>query len=264
MGADMSMGLSLIGRLAAQGDYDAANRMYAEILQSISAEDVPAFKQYVAQTVPDIERIQQGGEGRSAQSSAIAKLQSFVDQNGLDAQARSANEQVLSAADQRAQGNRAAVTSNFARRGMGGSGAEFASMLQGNQSAANQGRQSGLQIASDAKSRALSALGEQGSLAGQMRGQDIDVASKNAAAANAREQFNANMRMDTAKGNNQLLDVDFKNRMEKQRAMAAAKSKVAERHLAGAKQTQGDFSSVGQGLNYKSQVAAEGSESMPW
>lgn len=263
-GADWSIGLSLIGRLAAQGDYDAANNIYNTILESIAAEDVPTFQRMIAQEVPNGEKIVGSGEGRLAQSAALGRLSSFVDQNGLDAQARSANEEVLSASAQRAQGQRGAVENQMARKGMSGSGTEFAGMLSANQNAANQGRQSSLDISGQARQRALGALRDQASIGGQMRGQDIDVESKNVAAANAREEFNAKMRYAAQGANNELMDRDYKNRMAKQNALNAARSRMAQQHEEGAKRTQSDWSSVGQGMNYKHQAAADDLEDMPF
>lgn len=264
MGANWSMGLSLIGRAIAQGQYDQANRLYQEILSSISAEEVPKFQQMMAQEIPEADKIIGGGEGRSAQQNALIKLQSFVDQGGLDAQARAQNEEALSGADQRAQGNRGALMQQYARRGMQGSGSELGSMLQANQSSANQGRQASLDIAGSARSRALSALGQQASIGGQMRGQDIDVESKNAAAQRERDLFNAKMRYAAMGANNDMNQQDFMNRMSKQRAMAAAKGKVADQWEKGARQTQSDWSGAGQAMNYKHQSLAEGSEEMPF
>lgn len=263
-GADWSMGLSLIGRAMAQGDYDKANALYQSILDSISMEQVPEFKQLVAQEIPNASQILGAGEGRDAQSRALAKLQSFIDQNGLDAQARSANQESLSAADQHAQGNRQALQGSMARKGMDESGTNLASQLQANQSSANQGRNSSLQIAGDARQRAMDALGKYAQTGSQMRGQDIDVESKNAAAEQERNIFNAKMRNAAQQGNNDNLENDFKNRMLLQQQKNNARAMMAGRRLAGAKQTQSDWSSMGQGMNYKHQSAAEGSEEMPF
>lgn len=263
-GATWEIGLGLIGRAIAQKDYDQANRIYEAIVESISAEDVPKFQQMLAQEVPNVDLVIGGGPGRQAQAAALSNLQSFVDQQGLDAQARAMNEEALMAADQRARGARGALMQGYARRGLGGGGQELAGQLQANQASANLGRQSSLDIAGQARQRALDALGKQASIGGQMRGQDIDVESKNQAARAAREQFNAKMRYATALENNQLLDRDFRNRMAKQSAMAQARGRLAQQHEKGAERTQRDWSSVGKGINYKHQAAADDLEDMPF
>lgn len=263
-GADWEMGLSLIGAAIAQQDYDKANAIYQTIADSIAAEDLPQFKQMVAEQVPQGDKIVGLGQGRSAQSEAINRLGAFVDQGGLDAQARAGNEEALGQADQRAQGARGALQQQYARKGMGGSGTELASNLQANQAAANQGRQSSLDIAGQARQRALGALNTQAQVGGQMRGQDIDVESKNAAAAAARQEFNAKMRYSAQGQNNELLQNDFRNRMAKQQALNQARQRIAMQHEKGADRTRKDWGSVGQGMNYKHQAASEDLESMPF
>lgn len=263
-GMDESMGLTLIGRLIAQGDYDKANQIYQTIVESVSAQDLPAFKQMVAQQLGPSAQVLGQGQGRNAQSQAISNLQSFVDQNGLDAQARAANEEALGQADQRAQGARGALLQQYARRGMSGSGAEFGNMLQANQSSANQGRQSSLDIAGQARQRALQALGQQANIGGQMRGQDIDVESKNAAAQNARDEFNAKMRWAAQGANNNLMQEDFQNRMAKENALDAARSNMANRYDQGGQRTQKDWAAVGRWKNAKNQIEADNLEDMPF
>lgn len=263
-GMDESMGLTLIGRLIAQGDYDKANQIYQTITESIAAQDVPAFQKMLAEQVPDAERVIGAGQGKTAQSNAINNLQSFVDQNGLDAQARSANEQALGQADQHAQGARGAIMQDAARRGMSGSGAELASNMQANQSAANQGRQASLDIAGQARQRALQALGQQAQIGTSMRGQDIGVESTNAAAANAREQFNARMRYAAQGANNDYANQDFQNRMAKEGALNQARQRMAGRYDQGGQRTQRDWSAVGRWKNAKNQMESENLEDAPF
>lgn len=263
-GGTWEMGLSLIGAQIAKGNYEKADAIYKEIVDSLSAEEVPKFKEMAAQQLPEIERISGGGEGRQAQAMALQKLQSFVDQNGLDAQARAANEQALSAADQRAQANRGALQQSYARKGMAGGGSEQAAMMQANQASANQARSSSLDIAGQARARALQALAQQAQTGSAMRGQDIDVESKNAAAENARSQFNAKMRYAAMGANNDYANQDYRNRMAKQNAVNQAKGTVAKRYLQGAEQTRRDWASVGRGINYKHQAASEDMEDAPF
>jgi hypothetical protein len=263
-GATWELGLGLIGRAMAQKNYDEANRIYETILSSIAQEDVPHFKEMLAQEVPEADSILGRGEGRSAQSSALANLQSFVDQGGLDAQARAMNEEALAGADQRAQANRGAAMQQASRRGMSGSGGELVNMLQGNQNQANQARQSSLDIAGQARQRAIGALSTQAALGSTMRGQDIDVESKNSAAKQARDQFNAKMRYSAMGANNQLDQLDFQNRMSKSSALNNARMGQVKRLEQGGQQTQKDFSGVGKSINYKHQIAAEDLEDMPF
>lgn len=245
--------MGAIGRAQAEGDYAKADAMYQQMLSQIDASEVPKFQRMAAEMLPEPERIQGGGEGRSAQSMALQKLSSFVDQNGLDAQARSANEEALGLSDQRQQANRGAIQQAFARKGMSGSGSELASLLQAQQGDANQARRSSLDIAGQARQRALAALGQQAQIGGQMRGQDIDVEGRNAAAANAREQFNAKMKYAAQGDNNDLLQSGFNNNMSKIKAKSEALGVNAKNKTARGQQTQSDFSGIGKAGNYAAQ-----------
>lgn len=263
-GADWEIGLSLIGRALAQNDYDKANALYQSILADLSDMEVPQFQEMLAQEVPAAREIIGAGEGRQAQSAALQRLQSFVDQGGLDAQARAQYEEALSGADQRAASNRGAVQQSMGRRGMSGSGAELAGQMQANQASANQARGASLDIAGQSRQRALDALGKQASLGTNMRGQDIDVESKNAAAAAARDEFNAKMRYSAMNANNQNVANKFKMDLAKKDRVNQARAGMAGKHTEGARRTQGDWSSVGRASNYKHQAAADDLEDMPF
>lgn len=263
-GADWEMGLSLIGAAISQGNYDQAKEIYDTIVRSIGDEQIPEFQKAVAQEVQARREIPVQSEGRSAQSSAIRQLGNFVDQGGLDAQARAQNQQVLSAADQREKGQREAITSGMARRGMGGSGAELAAQLQGQQASANQARNAGLDIAGQARSRALQALGQQASIGGQMRGQDFSIENANAAAEREREMFNAKMRSATQQYNNTGAMENAQLRLAKLAQMNAARRQVAGNEIETGNRVRKDYAGVGRGINYKHQAASEDMEGMPF
>lgn len=261
-GGTWELGLSLLGGLIAQGNYRKADEIYQQIIDSLDAEQVPQFEKLVAQEIPQLREIQMGSSGRTAQQGAIDRLQSFIDQDGLDAQARNQLQQSMSLEDQRSRGNREAILQSRARRGLGGSGDELSALLSENQGSANRGRDASLQIAADARQRALSALGQQGQLAGMMRGQDISVDKANLDAQKEREMFNAKMRMASAQGNNQYAQDDFQNRLAKQKLVSQAKGRKAERYLEGAAQTRKDWAGVGRSMNMKHQQASEDLDDM--
>lgn len=263
MGSNWEIGLSLIGRAIAQGDIDKANAIYDDILRDIEAEDIPEFERVLEQQIPQFREIQMGSSGRTAQQGAIDRLTQFIDQGGMDDQARAQLQESMSLEDQRSRGNRDAILQNRARRGMGGSGDELSALLSEGQGSANRGRNASLSIAASARQRALDSLGKQSQVAGQMRGQDISIDKANQDAAQEREMFNAKMRMAAANANNQGQMDNAYLRLAKRNMVSKAKSDKAGRRLAGAKQTMSDWGSVGRGMNMKHQTAAEGASEMP-
>jgi hypothetical protein len=260
IGADSEIGMTLIGRALAQGDIDKANALYQQILQQAQGVQNPTFQNYTPQTVDAQNGVPLAGQGRSAQVNAIQNLQSFVDQNGLDAQGRAANQQVMGQQAQANQGQQGAIMNQMARQGMSGSGSELAAMLSGQQGSANAARSNGLDIAGQARSRALAALGQQAGVAGQMRGQDIGVQQGNQSAEQARQMFNAKQRMAAMQGNNQNSQMAFNDNLNRLQNLGQAEQGSASRYDQGAKQTMGDFASIGRANNYKSQMAGQGFE----
>lgn len=264
MGGFWEMGFSLIGRAVAQGDYNKADALYNEIIRDLDAEEIPQFQEILFDNIPQMREIAVGSSGRTAQQGAIDKLSSFIDQDGLDAQARAQLQESMSAEDQRSRGNREAILQGRARRGIGGSGDELSALLADQQGSANRGRDASLDIAAQARSRALDALGKQGSLAGQMRGQDISAEKANQDAAQAREMFNAKMRMATQQGNNDGKLENAYARLAKRKMLNEAKGKKASRYLESARDTQAGFAGVGRAKNMSNQANAEGLQEMPF
>lgn len=264
-GADQEIGLTLIGRALAEGDYQRARQLYDQMLaEAENLEAVPEWEDLVAQEYNAVPQIALEGEGRSAQQRAIQGLQSYVDQQGLDSQARGQLEEALATADQRNAANRGAIRSGMERRGMGGSGAELAMLLQGNQASANQARQSSLDIAGQARQRALDSLKSQAGIGGQMRGQDISVQGKNMDAERARQEFNARMRYASSAANNQgkldTMDAKIRRIALRNQARAGRAGKYTE----SGNKTQSDWASMGRGLNYKAQMASDTMGDMPF
>lgn len=263
-GAGVDMIMSLIGRAQAQGDYDSAHQLYQKYMDQVNAADSPTYQTQTAQEDLDPQQISLDSSGRDAQQGAIGQLQSFVDQNGLDSSARAGLQQAQGQTEQQNQANRGAIMQGAARKGMQGSGGELASMLQGQQGSANQERNAGLSVAAQARQNALGALTSQANIAGQMRGQDVSTQTQNANAAQARNEFNAKMRDATQSANNAGAFTQYDANLAHLQQQGQAEGQMAQEYLRRAKQTQGDYSSVGQGLDYGFQAAGEGSADMPF
>lgn len=124
-----------------------------------------------------------------AQMSALEKI-SQMGETGLLPGEEAALRQARRGAAQEAQAKSAQLLDEFARRGMGGSGAELASRLQASQSGADRLSAESDRLLQMAQERALAAIGQQGNLAGQIRGQSFGEQSDVARAKDAINQFN--------------------------------------------------------------------------
>lgn len=126
---------------------------------------------------------------RSMQLSALNKMGNLAD-TGLSDVDKATFSQAQEQANQQARGSREAIQQNAMARGMGGSGLQFAMQEQGNEAANQRAHDQNLQQASDsARQRALYTQAYGSGLQG-LRGQDTDIASRNANIANQFNQMN--------------------------------------------------------------------------
>lgn len=150
----------------------------------------PEIAPYIAETNPQlIQRSAEAMQGRDAQRKALERYMQMGEtgDDAISAQdAFMARQQA--GADTRAR--QQALEQSFARRGQLGSGMQFAGQLQAAQAAGNQQALAQMQAASDAQRRRLQALASGASLGGQIYGQEMDLASQNAAIIN---DFNRRM-----------------------------------------------------------------------
>lgn len=135
---------------------------------------------------------------RGEELSSLNALKAIADAKGMDTSARVAQRQALDASNQNARARRGAITNSYAMRGMGGSGAELASQLAGEQSDATANAAASSQAAAEASQRALQAISGYGTTAANVRGQDWGEAAQRAKAQDAMSQFNAGQRVQKA------------------------------------------------------------------
>lgn len=128
---------------------------------------------------------------RDAQMASLGKLDEIIAGGGMTARERANMERVRSDVNAADRGRRDAILQNMASRGMGGSGMELLAALDSGQAATDREAQAGLDQAAAAEERALEAIMQKGQMAGSMRGQDFDQASRVAQAHDAIDQFNA-------------------------------------------------------------------------
>lgn len=106
---------------------------------------------------------------------------------GLAPEDRAAMNQLREQVAQDEEAKRQQIMQSMQARGMGGAGAELAAQLQSSQSSTNRAAQGGDVLAGQASQRALQALSQSGTLAGNIRNQDV---SEQAMRAQAEDQLN--------------------------------------------------------------------------
>lgn len=123
-------------------------------------------------------------------------LQSYAAQaeTGRDVISEAQQEQALFEADARAKQRQRAVLQQMQRQGLAGSGAGLVAQLQGEQTEQQAAREQSLRAVQEAEQRRRQSLGQAASLAGQIRGQNVNVESANVGTMNAYNQRLANAR----------------------------------------------------------------------
>lgn len=206
-----ALGTAVVGGISASNKQDAATQAHQAALQqylNIHVPD-PAQQQLILQKYqqtgqldPAMESaIQQQASAqtgisldpttRSAQMSALSQLSNITQNQGMDAQEKNQIQQGINAVNTNEQGQTGAILQNAAARGVGGSGASLAAQLEASQAGANNASQNAMGAQAQASQRALSALSQQGALAGSIHGQDYNQALNAANATDSINQFNA-------------------------------------------------------------------------
>lgn len=122
---------------------------------------------------------------------------------------------------------RQSILNAMAQRGTLGSGAELAAQLQGQQQSSQQLGNASNNIIQQAQARALQAMGQQGSLAGQMNSQQFGQRSQIAQAQDAINRFNITNSQNVANQNvgnqnqAQMTNLQAQQALENQRAANA-------------------------------------------
>ena len=195
----------------------------------------PEIAPYIAEAAPElVKKSTEAMKGREAQQKALERYMKMGEtgDDAISAQASFMARQ-QAAADTRAR--QQALEQSFARRGQLGSGMQFAGGLQAGQAAGNTQALAQMQAASDAQRRRLEALSSGAALGGQIYGQEMDLASQNAAMINdfnrrmaqSRQAYEAQRAgaLNEAQRYNLGMEQDIAN------ANAAARNRAAEMNL---------------------------------
>lgn len=149
----------------------------------------PELEQAIDLGISQVSQVQEDPELRAAQTRALELLQQ-KGEIGLGPEERVELNKISQKLSRSAKASEADITRELQQRGLSGSGLEFALRQQVRQQAENAAAMEAQEQAALASRRALEALTQSGQLAGQIRGQDFDVASTKAAAADEFQRFN--------------------------------------------------------------------------
>lgn len=137
-----------------------------------------------------MESVQTDPSLKSAQMEALMSLQD-LSEGGMTDMDRANLAKISAEEAASARGAREAILQGMEARGAGGSGASLLAQLQNAQDAATRKSARDTEVAGQASQRALEALQQAGTQAGNIRGQDFSEQAAKAEAADAIAKFNA-------------------------------------------------------------------------
>jgi len=294
-----------IGQQQSQADSKRAAKLQREALARLDALQLPEYDQIGYQDLEDYSGLSQydpmqeivqtqdpsqmagislDPNMRGAQLQALQSL-ADIGQNGYTLSDRAALTGIQDDLATRSRGAREAITQNMQQRGISGSGLELAAQLSNQQAAASDASRSGMALAGQAQQRALQALIDRGSMAGNMESQDFARQAQVAQAQDAINRFNTQNRqgvlgsnvdrsndaqlknqalmaqqidkrnantvfnnVDRVGMNNDTRNMGFQNAYQRAGGQATALNNAANQRMGQAAQTQATWGGVGQGI----------------
>lgn len=234
---------SLIGAAIAAGEEEKARAIRQSIADKYHDLPLPVLDKVVAQKLPPdaAERYMKSTQSTQMQSDVLSKYKEVIDEKGETADDRAAYLRMQQQAGGISNSAQSAVQRGMANRGLEGSGMSFALQQQGAQSAANRANAMGVQEAADSRHRYMDALGQAGSLSGQMRGQELQTLQ----AQDAINEFNARQQSDADFRNQQIPQQNFDNKMSKMAGESNAMNGVANDYDRGAQGARSTAAGIG-------------------
>ena len=211
--------------------------------QSIILQNPDLMGQYTPEQIQVMQEMSSSMEGVSADQGTIDSQKSALEgisevaEGGYTEADKSVAREVNREVNQQSQARQKAILNAMANRGVLGSGMELAAQLQGEQQSIDQASRAGENLTQQAQARALQALGQQGSLAGQMRQQDFGEQSDVARARDEVNRFNLSNRQRVSEtnvnANNQAQQMNLQQRqkMENDRSNLANEQQLYNKKL---------------------------------
>lgn len=187
---------------------------------------------------------------KKAQMDALLGLQDISGNGGMTTMDKANLSKIQSQEDSAQRGKREAILQNAQARGMGGSGLELMSQMQNQQESATRQSQRDLDVAGMAQQRALDALMQGGSMAGQIQNQDFNQQAAKAQANDAISKFNA-------QNQNQMSQFNAGQRTDVNKANLSERQRIADANVGTMNQQQAHNKGLGQS-NFNNAMARAG------
>lgn len=231
---------ALIGAAISAGENAKAQAIRQSVADKYKDLPLPVLDKVVAQKLPPdaADRYLKSTQATQMQGDVLGKYQEEINAKGETPEDRAAYLRMKNEAAGIANSAQGANTRAMANRGLGNSGMAFAVGQQGAQGAINRANEMGIQGAADARGRYMQALQAGGSMAGQMRGQELNALS----AIDSLNEFNARQQSAADEANNANKQANFANQMNRLGGEANALNGVAtgyDQSAAGTRQTAG-------------------------
>ena len=238
--------VSLIGSLISAGQEGQAAQIRQQLANEYDGLPLPVIDKLVAQKLgpEQAARYMKATQASQTQSDVLDKTMEVVNEKGETADDRAAYLRMRDEAEGVSNAAESGVQRDMQRRGLGGSGMEFALRQGGAQNAANAANRAGTMEAADARGRYMDALGMAGGMSSSMRSQDFAAMQ----AQDAINMFNARQQSDADFRNQQLPQQQFDNQMTKLAGKSNAKNAVASGYERGAQATRDTAGGVGQSI----------------
>lgn len=234
---------------------DVADRLSAEDLAALEAISAPSYR--VQAFNPEeftATQVSESPELRNRQLALLDMLQGNAER-GLSESDAASYELATQRAQQGARQRDEALIANAQARGVGGSGVELALRQQAGQDAMNRAQEANLQKTADSARTRAAYLNAYGNQAGDVRGTDLDLASKNAEIMNRFNQLNTAARNQANEANitrrEQMDRSRYADAMDMARAKSAARSgqlSAAQMRDSAAGGVRGRFEGLASGL----------------
>lgn len=238
--------VSLIGALISAGQEGQASAIRQQIANEFRDLPLPVLDKLVAQKLPPdaAARYMKSTQATQAQSDVLGKTMEVVNEKGETADDRAAYLRMRDEAEGISNAAESGIRRDMQRKGLGGSGMEFALRQGSAQNAANAANRAGTMEAADARQRYMDALNMAGGMSSSMRSQDFAAMQ----AQDAINMFNARQQSDADRYNAQLPQQQFDNQMTKLTGKANANNAVAAGYERGAQATRETTGGIGQSV----------------
>lgn len=212
-GGAMALG-AVIGALSSEADRNAASEAREKALKKINSLGAgpdlsrkifleefksagvltPEMEKAVDVDATKIGQIQEDPRFKEAQMQALRGMQERG-KTGFTAEERAQLAQSRAEAERSAEAKRGQILAGLRARGAMDSGAGLAAQLGSSEELASRQLEASDRVSSMAGQRALEAMAQSGAMAGQMRGQEFDIARTKATAEDELRRFNVQNQM---------------------------------------------------------------------